>query len=376
MAARNRPRASQMSDDASEEKTLWNHIRTDARKVDALANKSDEITKKMVELLAAQDAAHGRGETPSAEIDDEVEMLARENMRLCNEVQSLVGSDPGSNNVSILSGLEVLSALRAPSEAENPSSRATAATGKSSRNLKRKLDVPTPTPSHRGSALGDDDRDSIAAESPGGPSPKLAHPAGAASRLIKGGSRAGSVPAGRESSVKAEEGEDSAAPSAKASTASRQPLQVGVEVFYRNKTKAVEGEGILCSITNVIGEGKQRRYEIKDSDPEPPTPPVPYRASVSHLVAIPPTNSGLVELPPKKQVLALYPGTTTFYKAEVVAPKSGAQVSGVAGGPGSGLGGPLGDLEDGYVRLRFEGEEEAEREMDVERRYVLPEGGK
>ena len=33
-------------------------------------------------------------------------------------------------------------------------------------------------------------------------------------------------------------------------------------------------------------------------------------------------------------------------------------------------------LPDGWVRLRFEGEDEADREMDVERRYVLLEGGR
>lgn len=34
---------------------------------------------------------------------------------------------------------------------------------------------------------------------------------------------------------------------------------VGTEVFYRNKAKGAEGEGILCSVTNIIGDGKQRR---------------------------------------------------------------------------------------------------------------------
>jgi len=69
------------------------------------------------------------------------------------------------------------------------------------------------------------------------------------------------------------------------------------------------------------------------------------------MVPIPPesANATLPELAPKKNVLALYPGTTTFYKAEVVAMKAGGKV----------------------VRLKFEGEDEADREMEVERRYVL-----
>lgn len=34
---------------------------------------------------------------------------------------------------------------------------------------------------------------------------------------------------------------------------------IGAEVFYRHKGKDREGEGIQCRVTNVIGDGKQRR---------------------------------------------------------------------------------------------------------------------
>lgn len=142
------------------------------------------------------------------------------------------------------------------------------------------------------------------------------------------------------------------------------------EVLYRNnKSRASEGEGILCRVTSVIGEGKQRRYEIIDSDPDPPTPAQPYRASVNHLVAIPPLSSNMVlpDLKIGKQVLALYPGTTTFYKAEVVAPWTGRKEGSVKKEEDGK------DEADNLVRLRFEGEDEADREMSVERRYVLPE---
>ena len=117
-------------------------------------------------------------------------------------------------------------------------------------------------------------------------------------------------------------------------------------------------------MTSVIGEGKQRRYEIIDADPDPPTPAIPYRASVNHLVAIPPlaSNTALPDLKIGRQVLALYPGTTTFYKAEVVGPWTGKKEIKEEGK----------DESENLVRLRFEGEDEADREMSVERRYVLP----
>ena len=104
---------------------------------------------------------------------------------------------------------------------------------------------------------------------------------------------------------------------------------------------------------------------------------------------IPPAalNSSLPSLEVKKNVLALYPGTTTFYKAEVVDGwKSGGGASGGAGGTvvkkeredkeereKEREGGADKERRKGeYVTLRFEGEDEVEMVNSVERRYVLP----
>lgn len=102
----------------------------------------------------------------------------------------------------------------------------------------------------------------------------------------------------------------------------------------------------------MIGEGKQRRYEIRDIDPDLLSP-TPYRASLNQMTPIPKQGERLPELPSKKAVLALYPSTTTFYKAEVVRCEES------------------GDPPAQVVRLRFEGEESADMETEVERRYVL-----
>lgn len=114
---------------------------------------------------------------------------------------------------------------------------------------------------------------------------------------------------------------------------------------------------MLCQVTSVIGEGKQRRYEIRDADAEA-VDAQPYRASLQQMTPIPPLATTLPELKPKTNVLALYPGTTTFYKAEVV---GGKRKDGSEGPP------------TGHVRLRFEGEDDMEPDKDVERRYVLSE---
>jgi SAGA-associated factor 29 len=110
-----------------------------------------------------------------------------------------------------------------------------------------------------------------------------------------------------------------------------------------------QGEGILCTITAVMGDGKSRRYEVIDVDDDNASP---YKASINQLVAIPANNDGLPDPALRRTVLAMYPGTTTFYRAEVTAVKGK-------------------DLISGHVKLRFEDEDEKNKESVVEKRYVL-----
>ena len=219
------------------------------------------------------------------------------------------------------------------------------------------------------------------------PSPRIT--LGQASRLgaKDKSSRAGSIPATRETSVKIEDGVESVAsmdsapsfskgeslPRDGARSTNRVTFKAGETVFYRHKDKLLEGEGILCRVTAVIGEGKQRRYEIQDVDTDitanatgassggkAPAVANPsgnssssFRASISSLMQIPESNERLPDLPKGKQVFALYPETTTFYRGEV-------SVSWRAkSDPG------------GHVRVRFEGEMENIESQVVERRYVL-----
>ncbi|KAL2353567.1 SGF29 tudor-like domain-containing protein [Cryomyces antarcticus] len=342
MASRSRPRAGQGNDGVDEERRIWSHIRSEAKRVDALVVKQAELGKRIVKVEDQQSALIGEGKLASPILDDELETLYRDDVKSCEECANIIEGQTDGYNLS--DAFKVLAALRESSENE-PSQRS-AATFKSRSTMKRQR-------------LETEDNFESAA-----PSPKVN--AGAARLKEKAGvaSRSGSVPAVREPSVKLEDGADSSSiDGMKASDRPGKGLSVGTEVFYRNKTKAVEGEGILCNVTNVIGEGKQRRYEIQDADPDPiPATgqiPPPYRASVSNLVAIPLTNAGLPDLPAKKNVLALYPGTTTFYKAEVSAAWRAATLSAEKGDKAA------------MVSLRFEGEEEVEKEMDVERRYVL-----
>jgi SAGA-associated factor 29 len=139
-----------------------------------------------------------RGEETSARIDNELDELLRDNIRNLNEAQTLLQPVEGGNDVH--TQMTLLSALRMSEEAPSSASRATSVGhGKSARDRqgKRKLTESI------------DDRDSMAADSPGGPSPKVVI-SSQKDRLVakSGSSRAGSVPVVREGSVKMEDDKD------------------------------------------------------------------------------------------------------------------------------------------------------------------------
>ncbi|PWW74326.1 hypothetical protein C7212DRAFT_353451 [Tuber magnatum] len=132
-------------------------------------------------------------------------------------------------------------------------------------------------------------------------------------------------------------------------------LQKDSEVAYRlPKQKSSEGMWIQCIIVGIVGDGNKRKYEVQDPEPdEAGGHGTTYKASASALIPIPKESAGLSPYPIGRQVLARYPETTTFYRAEVMGTKA-----------------------NGTCRLKFEGEEEVGKETEVERRLVLDVGNK
>lgn len=410
MSSRNRVRGNNHHQDADEERRLWKEIKDRAAEVDRMVARSNDIGREIIQVEAQQAAIVEAGKASSASLDDKLEKLYRENVKLCEDVQQML--EGGSNEMNLLDSIKILAGLREASEESLAASatgreRPSAATGRSGK-AKRAASGGAKGGSAAAVAVAEDADE---AASSAAPSPRISISA-AAGRLAKEGksSRAGSIPATRETSVKIEDGAESvgssndAAPAA-STTASANPstatklaanttsstatgsrpsnrlvLKMGEIVFCRHaphstttttgktpsaaatsaattgtgtapSTEPPEGEGILCRVTAVIGEGKQRRYEVQDADTSGEAPP-PQRASVSQLIQIPESNRGLGELGKGRNVLAQYPDTTTFYKAVVSEGWRG-------GGAGEGL-----------VRLEFEGDD-APRE--VERRFVLSE---
>ncbi|KAG9695121.1 hypothetical protein KCU76_g4715, partial [Aureobasidium melanogenum] len=344
MSSRNRqPRAS-LNQDADEERRLWNSIREGAKKIDSMVARSAAIGQEIIDVEKEQAALLEAGELTDMTLDDRLESLYRENVKISEDVSHII--DGKSDEMSLLDSIKILAGLREASEESLHMSRSHSSSKGRNANLKGKA----------GSMDIDDEASGTSSPRPGGRQ-------GTNDRLAVEGksrerNRERSVTSTREVSVKLEDGAESVA-STNEPRSSRLQLSLGAHVFYRNKGRTQEGEGILCRVTNVIGEGKQRRYEIQDADPDPVPGgelPPPYRASVAHLMPIPTENKGLADLNKGRHVLAQYPDTTTFYKAEVSANWRAKDLS----------------LDRGdYVRLSFEGDEM--KVMEVERRFVLAE---
>nr|3MP1_A Chain A, Maltose-binding periplasmic protein,LINKER,SAGA-associated factor 29 [synthetic construct]3MP6_A Chain A, Maltose-binding periplasmic protein,LINKER,SAGA-associated factor 29 [synthetic construct]3MP8_A Chain A, Maltose-binding periplasmic protein,LINKER,SAGA-associated factor 29 [synthetic construct] len=125
------------------------------------------------------------------------------------------------------------------------------------------------------------------------------------------------------------------------------PILVGSEVAYKPRRGSADGEWIQCEVLKVVADGT--RFEVRDPEPdELGNSGKVYKCNRKELLLIPP-GFPTKNYPPGTKVLARYPETTTFYPAIVIGTKR-----------------------DGTCRLRFDGEEEVDKETEVTRRLVLP----
>ncbi|KAI1808807.1 SGF29 tudor-like domain-containing protein [Daldinia bambusicola] len=169
-------------------------------------------------------------------------------------------------------------------------------------------------------------------------------------RINNKGDRDSVPPRGDRSTPAAKAGsaEPQAGPSSN-SIRTKQTFAKDDEVAFKPKPVSNEQtDWILGIVQDVRGDGKTRRYRVLDADVDENGHQKDFRTYASSMILIPKEGTVLPPLETGKTVLALYPNTTTFYKAEVM-----------------GMDG------DGKVNLKFEGEESSNTMQAVIRRHVV-----
>ncbi|MCJ1306819.1 SAGA HAT/Core module component [Agyrium rufum] len=322
MAARSRPRnglSKEDRDDAHEERSMWESILRDLKDAQAINAESKIFSQRIVEKEEKM------GKNPSVKDIEELQELYRANVKLSEQEQIYLYGEPAD----LIRNLGILVALRTATENEPQRSLPTSKVRKPKSNpSKMEVDGPADSPY---------------------PSPGILS---SASRLKGNNVRSTSVAREKQESrsmnPKLEEGVESA----KGSSAERAgKFVVGAEVAYRMKEVKEDGQWIQCTIINVTEIGNKKRYEVQDPEPdEMGAPGQIYKTHAGGLIPIPTQNTDLPDLPNGKEVLAKYPETTTFYRAEVL------------------------KMSKGVCKLRFD--DDANQEMEVERRFVLEVLGK
>lgn len=125
-------------------------------------------------------------------------------------------------------------------------------------------------------------------------------------------------------------------------------LQTGRQVAFKVPQTQVD-EWIQCEITRVFAGGQ--RLEVRDPEPDDlGNPGKTYQCRLRDIIPLPAPEQPIKPLPAGSVVLALYPETTAFYKAKVASYSA----------------------KRGAYYLRFEGEEDTDKEIEVGDHYVLP----
>lgn len=179
-------------------------------------------------------------------------------------------------------------------------------------------------------------------------------PADGKARKLGQGRTSSQPPKEKDAHIKMEHSEERESASASNRANTKIQFTLGAQVAFKPKIpgQQEEHDWIQGIVVKVIGEGKSRRYDVKDPYPDDGKEGETYRSSASSMVPIPPLGQPLPDYEVGRRVLALYPETTTFYRADVKAM-----------------------VDDGNkVRLLFEDDGQGVYK-EVERRFVLDHKG-
>ncbi|OBT84946.1 hypothetical protein VE02_06627 [Pseudogymnoascus sp. 03VT05] len=310
--------------DGNAELAIWESCQDTMKSMLTLVARMEEGKKEILLMEAGLKEREILGDPPSVLELDSLSSLQREQVKLSEQIHAAgkTGDTP------LIERLKVLRGLQSHNEgaAAEPSRRGGAGREKSSMDL------------------------DVASESPA-PSPMVVDKPSRKNRDLGTASRSSQPPKESTSSKDA----PAHTPSYEIDAKGKVTFNLRAEVAFRPRPQDpnVETEWIQGVVVKIIGEGKSRRYDVQDPEPDEVTnrPGAIHKSSAARMVPIPELGQSLPDYPQGKAVLARYPDTTTFYKAEVVA------------------------MNGKFVKLRFEGEEDEQVTMEVDRRFVLDHRG-
>ncbi|KAK8092801.1 hypothetical protein PG999_014388, partial [Apiospora kogelbergensis] len=330
MSQRNRPRGPSRNNEAvgrGEEFQLWQNTRERMTAVLKSINETSRLTRDVAANDKSAAAKVKAGESPNQFLK-EMDKLLRAGVKVTDataqEIKAIIEQLKILKAVKEANEMETTNQLTSSSRSATQRAKESATASSSVYDFDGAGDSPVPSPN---------------------PSASRRSAGGAGSSKGDRDSLDRSTPAAKAGSV-----EPQGAASAAASAArSKVSFSKGDHVAFKPKGANNEPtDWILGYVQEVRGEGKSRRYKVIDADPDEAGNRSEFRTSASNMIVISKEKDPLPPLDTGKVVLALYPNTTTFYKAEV-----------------------MGMTEDGNVNLKFEGEESSNTMQSVTRHYVL-----
>ncbi len=310
---------------------IWESCKETASRIEELITRSDTI-KDQIFALEAEYAALAPKQ-PSVKQLDALSALVREQIKISEQIVLIAKTGPGGMT-SLLENLNILKALLHHETGDTDEKFGRGRGREAAGNKQPSVDP------------------DAAFESPA-PSPAIEERKRKKGFGESAGRDRSSVPPVKEEKTVKQESVGLEYSGAETNAKGKIIYQENAEVAFRPKNSDPdrEPEWIQGVVVKVIGEGKSRRYDVQDPEPDEVTkkPGAVYRTSAASMVPIPSLGAPLPDYPKGKHVLARYPDTTTFYRAEVVGMNRA----------------------NGCVILRFEGEEDEATTWEVDRRFVL-----